>query len=283
MIRGQVLAASVLSFLSYLCFRRVRVRDDEEELRAGPRPSVLGGVRLAVGVLTRDQRFRRYLIGCCLFGFSGLLYVSFIPALLVHDLGFGYVRCALLTHVIPSLASFVCTGYLGGWFDRTNPLTAWFVVRLGWGLDALVLAAVPAIALFAPASSFPLCAAARILRGSVMGGSYILWWQIGTNYFTPPGADTARYMGILTGLNGVMRLLAPLAGVLVLSYLPRPTVLLVGGTGVILSAARAWRQGQEDRKRTGFRVFADLERESAGSERDSLRRALTSQPKEVLA
>jgi hypothetical protein len=258
MIRAQVAAAGVLSVLAYVCFNSITVR---EESAAGPAAArlVVESLQGASLILRRDSRYRRYLAGCFLFGFSGLLYVSFIPSFLAHDLGFGYLECALLLHVIPSVASFVCTGSLGAWFDRSNPLNAWAAVRVGWGLDPLVLAAAPLLSLLPPLGQFLFCAFGRVLRGGVMGGSWILWWQIGTNYFAPPGADTARYMGILTCLNGVVRLLAPLAGVVLLSFLPRTMVLLIGGVGVLLSAVLAWAQGREDRARTGFRVFADAE------------------------
>ena len=41
-----------------------------------------------------------------------------------------------------------------------------------------------------------------MLRGSVQGGWWVLWWQIGVTHFAPPGQDTSRYMGIMVFLNG---------------------------------------------------------------------------------
>jgi MFS family permease len=261
MIRIQVVAAGGLSLLGCLCFYSIRVREATEPTE-NPRAGLADGLLRSMRIVREDCRFRRYLMGCFLFGFSGLLYLSFIPSFLAHDLGFSYIECAMLIHVLPSLASFLCTGYLCGWFDRTNPLVGWAVVRAGWGLDAVLLAAVPALLLQVPVGAFLLCAAGRVLRGSVMGGSFVLWWQIGTNYFTPPGHNTARYMSILTSLNGVMRLLAPLAGVFLLSFLNRPAVLLIGGLGVLLSALHSWAQWNDDQAGVGFRVFADAEQAS---------------------
>lgn len=258
MVMAQACAAGLFSLLGFASFRRVRAAEEPTE-RAESGGSRSGAVR----ILRADGRFRTYLAGCFLFGFTGLLYVSFLPAFLAHDLGFGYVEAALLEHVIPSVAAYMLTGRLGRWFDRTNPLIGWAVVRLGWGLDPLILAAAPLTAGVGPGAAFLTCAAGRACRGSVMGGSYILWWQLGANYFARSAADTARYTGLLTGLNGVMRLAASLGGVALISALPRPGVLLVGGLGVLLSSLQAWAQGRSDSAGTGFRTFADVERGKA--------------------
>jgi hypothetical protein len=250
---AQLVGAGCLSLAAYACFRKVHV----------PEPAAVepaGGPSHALRILRTDGRFRRYLAGCFLFGFSGLLYVSLLPNLLVEDLHFGYVESALLIHIVPGLAAFLLTGYLGRWLDRSNPLFAWALVRAGWGLDGVGLAAMPALAALVPGGAFLLCALCRTLRGAVMGGSWVLWWQLGTNYFCAPGPDTPRYMGLLTALNGVMRLAAALAGLLLLGSMSRSTVFLIGGTGVLLSAGHAWAQWRAGDGPGRNRTFADAER-----------------------
>ena len=86
-----------------------------------------------------------------------------------------------------------------------------------------------------------IAAVARVSRGSVMGGSWILSWQTGVSYFAPPGGDTARYMGVATFVNGLLRLAAALASSALLAGVPRWGVLLIGGLGVLLSAGHAHR------------------------------------------
>jgi hypothetical protein len=209
--------------------------------------------------IASDARFCRYLQGCFLFGFSGLLCVSFIPAFLSEEMRFGYLQLALLIHIIPSLASLAVTGAIGRWFDRSNPLVGWRAVRLSWGLEPFVLIAAPMACAFGMPAAFLVCAVGRVCRGAVMGGSWVLWWQIGVNYFAPPGGDTCRYQAILTVLNGVMRLTASAVGAILLTYVTPAGAMATGGLGVIISGLHAWAQARSDYRLTGFRTFADME------------------------
>ena len=72
----------------------------------------------------------------------------------------------------------------------------------------------------------------RVLRGSVQGGWWVLWWQIGVTHFAPPGEDTSRYMGIMVFLNGASQIAASLAG-----------MALTAAVGPAGHAAVDWRAG----------------------------------------
>ena len=130
---------------------------------------------------------------------------------------------------------------------------------MGWGLDPLILAAAPSAAAVWGPAGFVVCIVGRACRGVVMGGSWVLWWQIGVNYFAPPGAGTGRYLAILTGLNGLMRLTAAGAGMVLLGELTATQVMVLGGVGVLASGLHARAQTRADHRLTGFRTFADSE------------------------
>ncbi len=94
------------------------------------------------------------------------------PGVPVGELHFNYTQCVFIADVLPATFSLATTPRLGAWLDRTNPLIAWSRIRLGWGIDPLLLALSP----IWPAGSMAIAATARLIRGGVMNGSYILWW-----------------------------------------------------------------------------------------------------------
>jgi MFS family permease len=258
LICGLMLLAAGMDLASLAVFRRIRVR--ETALEAGPiRPRVVATLAESCGVVARDRRFRRYLAGCFLFGFSGLMYVEFVPAVLQRGLGCGYIELALLTHVIPGVAQFVTTGWWGRRLDRSTPNAEWGWIRLGWGLDPILLAAAPLAAAVAPAAAFALAGLGRISRGAVMGASWVLWWRVGIAHFAPPGGDTTRYMGILTFLNGLMRLAAAVAGSLLLVHGSAASVLLIGGAGVLASGWYSRRLASRERLEKVKPTIAEFE------------------------
>ena len=230
----EIVCAAALGLASFLCFRQIRVHEDVGNARPGFRLEVVKNVRDAVDVVFRDARYRRYLVGCFVENFFGMLYLPFIAAFLSTTLGFGYGWCAALMHGIPTLTAFVTTGLLGWWFDRANPWVSWARVRFAFGLDALLLAATPLAAAMLHPLVFLLPMLGRLLRGSVQGGWWILWWQVGVTHFAPPGKDTSRYMGSLVVVNGVSRILASAAGMVLTSQalsIQPVTLLWIGGLG----------------------------------------------------
>lgn len=210
-------------------------------------------------ILRSDGRFRRYLLSSFLFGFSGLLYAPFVAAFLVRDLSLDYLPSSIFLHVIPSVAAFLLTGWIGQRIDQANPWTAWKWIRLGWGLDPLLLAMAAVTGTIVPGTLMALPIVGRLSRGASMGGSWILWWQLGINHFAKPGADTTRYMGIFTFLNGVMRLSAPLLGAWLLVCTSRECLLLIGGCGVLISALHAGWEARRERRFDHLATMADFE------------------------
>ncbi|MBN1853086.1 MAG: hypothetical protein JW829_10195 [Pirellulales bacterium] len=254
-----VLAGS-LSLASFVCFRKIQVDETLDFASKKGKPEIGKSFREAFTLLVRDSRYRRYLIGCFLDGFFQMLYFPLIWAFLSHDLGFGYVGCVSLMHALPALAAFVATGVLGNLFDRSNPWISWACVRFVWGLDAILLAITPLVAaLFPPARVF-LPVAGRILRGSVQGGWWILWWQIGVTHFAPPGGDTSRYMGMMVFLNGVIRFSASAAGMVLAAMAVSPQALLtLGGIGVILSGFYSLHQAAWERRQHQPETMTEFE------------------------
>jgi len=253
--------AGVLSLASFVCFRRIQVEQDVIEWGRNPNPQLRGGFRGALVALSAGNgRFRRYLLGCFLDGFCQMLYFPLIWAFLSRDLGFGYVGCSLLMHAVPALAAFAATGALGRYLDHTNPWISWAWIRCLWGLDAILLAATPACAVLFPPALVILPVLGRVLRGSVQGGWWIMWWQIGITYFAPAREDTSRYMGVMVFLNGSIRLAASAAGIGLTALSIPPSVLLVaGGIGVMLSGLYSLWQAAWERQQRGPETIAEFE------------------------
>jgi hypothetical protein len=100
----------------------------------------------------------------------------------------------------------------------------------------------------------------RVLRGSVQGGQWLLWWQIGVTHFAPPGEDTSRYLGIMAFLNGLLRLLASAAGMILASRGVSPaTLLTVGGLGVLGSGVYSLAQAARERREHQPETMAEFE------------------------
>jgi hypothetical protein len=259
-IQFLIVLAGLLSLASFACFRQIRVEEDLDEHRSADRPKSSGGLGDALRLLVaRDGRFRRYLCGCFVDGFSQMLYYPLIWAFF-RDLRFDYLGCTLLMHTIPALAAFAATGALGRFLDRSNPWTSWALIRFAWGLDALLLAAAPLAAAWFPHALLILPVLGRVLRGSVQGGWWIMWWQVGVTYFAPPGEDTSRYMGVMVFLNGTTRLLASAAGMaLAAASVPPSALLVLGGAGVILSGAFSLWQATWERRQHGPETMTEFE------------------------
>lgn len=262
MVPMLMVAAAALSLASFACFRQIHVDETLPVPRRGGEVEVGDSFWQALGVLKRDVRYRRYLAGCFLDGFAQGLYLPLVWSVLSRDLGFGYVACTALMHSLPALAAFVATGWLGGLFDRTNPWVSWAWVRFAYGLDALLLAAaLPAAIVFSPALVL-LPVAARLLRGTVQGGWWILWWQIGVTHFAPPGGDTSRYVGIMVFLNGITRFSASAAGMALAALAVSPqTLLVLGGTGVIVSGVYSLYQAGWEKRHHRPETIAEFERQ----------------------
>jgi len=256
-----IMLAGLLSLASFLRFRQIRVEEDPALLRQDVRPEVVKSFREAAGVVVRDGRYRRYLLGCFLDGFCQGLYLPLLWAFFSSDLGFGYVGCNALVHSIPAMVAFLMTGAVGHFCDRSNPWIAWALIRLMIALDAVILVATYYAAGLVPVLIL-LPFFSRAVRGTVQGGWWIMWWQIGVTHFARPGEDTSRYMGIMVFLYGAIRLGASGAGI-VFTALGTPTVVLlfIGGLGGILSAIYSLRMASWERRERRPETFTEFERQ----------------------
>lgn len=261
LIHGLLILATLSILLAYLLFRRIRVEENVDKLTAERRPPVLQSFRDALNILVRDARYRWYILACFAFVFAATTYVSFIPAFLNKDLQFNYVHCVLFFHVIPAIAAFLVTGRLGRWFDRVGLSIAWTWVRLGWALDPLLLAASTTLLPVLGTEVVLLAVLARVCLGTVQGGYWILWWQIGVAYYAKPGADTSRYQGILVFVDGMTKMTAPALGAWILAQpgSSRELLFLIGGTGVLLSALFSLLQARYERRDAHLLTTAEYE------------------------
>jgi MFS family permease len=258
-IQAALASAAALQTLAHLAFSRIHVRPesrgeaDADAFARGGWSPVVGAVAAVGG----DRRFLRYLWGSVIFQFGNLMYEPIVRAFLSTELHFNYTQCVFIADVLPSTFSLVTTPRLGAWLDRTNPLFAWSLIRLGWGIDPLLLALSP----FWPAGAMAIAATARLIRGSVMNGSYILWWELGGNYFATRRELTSVYVGASFSVNGVQRMVGPPLGAYLGSALSRRSVLVIGGLMVLLAAYLARRQAEDEKVDGRYPTFADMEPE----------------------
>jgi hypothetical protein len=268
--------AQVLMFLAGVavlcgitCFRRIQVEEGPRRQAPGVRLGLRAALADVLAVVGRDRRYRRYLAGCFLDGFSQALYFPLIWAFLsrkpapgVVGLGYDYLGAVILMHSLPALTAFATTGVLGRALDRSNPWFAWAGIRFAWGTDALLLAATPLAALYFPPALLLLPVAGRLLRGGVQGVWWILWWQVGVTHFARPGDDTSRYMGIMVFVNGTIRLLASAVGITLAAMNVSPqTIIFVGGLGVMLAGLYSLTQAGRERREAAPETPADFERQ----------------------
>jgi MFS family permease len=260
-IQAALVTAAVLQALAYLAFSQIRVRPEpQREAEADPDAFAWGGRSALVGALAAvggDRRFLRYLLGSLIFQLGNELYRPVVQPFLSTELHFNYTQCVFIADVLPSSFSLTTTPRLGAWLDRTNPLIAWSLIRLGWGIDPLLLALSP----IWPAGAMAIAATARLIRGGVMNGSYILWWELGGNYFATRRELTSVYVGASFSVNGVQRMVGPPLGAYLGSVLSRRTVLVMGGLLVLLAAYLARRQAEDEKVDGRYPTFADKEPE----------------------
>jgi hypothetical protein len=110
-----------------------------------------------------------------------------------------------------------------------------------------------------------IAATARLIRGGVMNGSYILWWELGGNYFATRRELTSVYVGASFSVNGVQRMIGPHLGAYLGSALSRRTVLVIGGLLVLFAAYLARRQAEDEKVDGRYPTFADKELEPGRS------------------
>ena len=258
-IQAALATAAALQTLAHLAFSRIRVRPeprgdaDVDAFARGGWSSLVG----ALAAVSGDARFIRYLWGSVIFQLGNLMYEPIVRAFLSAELHFNYTECVFIADVLPSTFSLATTARLGAWLDRTNPLIAWSLIRLGWGIDPLLLALSP----IWPAGAMAIAATARLLRGGVMNGSYILWWELGGNYFATRRELTSVYVGASFSVNGVQRMVGPPLGAYIGSVLSRRAVLVVGGLMVLFAAYLARRQAEDEKVDGRYPTFADKEPE----------------------
>jgi MFS family permease len=261
-IQAVLVTATALQTLAYFAFSRIRVRP-EPRGEADADAFARGGWSSLVGALAAvggDRRFLRYLWGSVIFQLGNLMYEPIVRAFLSAELHFNYTQCVFIADVLPSTFSLTTTPRLGAWLDRVNPLIAWSLIRLGWGIDPLLLALSP----IWPAGAMAIAATARLIRGGVMNGSYILWWELGGNYFATRRELTSVYVGASFSVNGVQRMVGPPLGAYLGSTLSRRAVLVIGGLLVLLAAYLARRQAEDEKVDGRYPTFADMEREPDG-------------------
>ncbi len=264
-IQAALATAAVLQTLAHLAFSRIRVGPEPRgEAEADADAFARGGWSSLVGALAAiwgDPRFLRYLWGSAIFQLGNLLYDPIVRAFLSAELHFNYTQCVFIADVLPSTFSLATTPRLGAWLDRTNPLIAWSRIRFGWGIDPLLLA----LSSIWPAGAMAIAATARLIRGGVMNGSYILLWELGGNYFATRRELTSVYVGASFSVNGVTRMVGPPLGAYLGSALSRRSVLVIGGLMVLFAAYLARRQAEDEQVDGRYPTFADKEPEPGRS------------------
>jgi hypothetical protein len=254
LIQAVIATAAILQTLAFAAFVSIRVRPELSREEESPDLRAIVGSTLKT--LRCDRRFLRYLAGCFLYAASGLAYEPLVRAYFATDLHLNYTQCVVLADVLPSLCSVLTLHRLGAWLDRTNPLRAWAAIRVGWALDPLILALAP----IWPPGTLMMAAMGRSCRGLVMNGSWILWWQLGTNYFASRRELTSVYNGLHISLNGAQRMVGPPMGAALSSFTSRRQVLVIGGLLVLVSAFLAWRQAEAEKVDDRYFTFAEKER-----------------------
>lgn len=238
-IRGEITLAGLACAAAFTCFRQLPDRGDGSALEAESADDSPLSPGQAVFAPFGNKQFRRYLMIFAVYGAANLFHQGVVPAYLTRDLGLGYMQATLLLHVVPNVAAFLAGGHLTSWFERTSVWRSYALVALLWGLDPLLLAT----ASFA----WPALILARTFRGPATVGSMVIAFFTGVHSFAPPGGQTSRYMAAQFLINGVYRLLAPMAAAVAIAYLSRRSIILCGSLGILASSVMFWWQDRRPR------------------------------------
>jgi hypothetical protein len=231
-VRLEITLAGLACVAAFLFFLRLPETGNGSVAEAVPLDDRSAGfVRASLKPLL-DRRFRRYLAAVFVFSFANLFHQGVVPAFFARDLGMGYVEATVLIHMVPNLTAFLGGGFLTSWFESASVWRSYALVTCLWGLDPVILATA--------SSLWPMLVFARMLRGPATLGSMVIAFFTGVHSFTDPGTATSRYMAVQLFVNGVARLLAPMAASLALGYISRRAIILYGGLGVLASSVMFW-------------------------------------------
>jgi hypothetical protein len=239
-IRLEILIAGLACAAAFACFRQLPDHGDGSAAEAAAHDDPPVAFGWAALTPLRDRPFRRYLLAFFVFGFCNLFHQGVVPAFFARDMGLGYVSATLLLHVVPNLSAFLAGGHLTAWFERTSVWRSYAVVTMLWGLDPVLISLAP--------FSWPAVLAARVARGPATLGSMVIAFFTGVHSFARPGGDTSRYMAAQLLINGMSRLIAPVAAAFALAYLSRRSMILYGGLGIIASSLLFLAGGRSGRK-----------------------------------
>jgi Major Facilitator Superfamily len=232
LIRIEMLVAAATCAAAFLCFARLPDHGDGSEAEAEAVDDPKVSWERAALKPWQDRRFLGYLAAIFVFSFANLFHQGVVPSYFARDLRLGYVQTTLLIHVIPNLTAFFAGGFLTSWFERTSVWRSYSLVTLLWGLDPLIIATA--------AFSWPALILARSLRGPATLGSMVIAFFTGVHTFARPGSDTSRYMSAQFLVNGVARLVAPVAAGFALAYLTRRSIIFCGSLGILASSVMFW-------------------------------------------
>jgi MFS family permease len=230
MIRLQLIVGSLVYCGAIACIRQLPDRGDGSPIEADPAsvPQPVARWRLSLKPL-HDPSFRLYLAAFGIFAFSNLFFMGIVPVFFARDLRMDYVQATLLIHVLPAVMGFLAGGRLTAWFDRTSVWLSYALVTLLWGLDPLLLATA--------GSWWPALIVARICRGPAMVGSIVIAVYTGVHSFARPGPDTSRYAAAMMFVNGLARLLSPMATAMLSGHISHRAILLTGAIGTLSASA----------------------------------------------
>lgn len=234
LIRIEIMVAATSCAAAFFCFSRLPDHGDGSQAEAEAVDDAKVSWERTALIPWRDRRFLGYLAAIFVFSFANLFHQGVMPSYFARDLHLGYVQTTLLIHVVPNLTAFFAGGFLTSWFERTSVWRSYALVTLLWGLDPLLIATVGFF--------WPALIVARSLRGPATLGSMVIAFFTGVHSFARPGSDTSRYMSAQFLVNGVARLVAPVAAGFALALLTRRSIILYGSLGVLASSAMFWWQ-----------------------------------------
>ena len=203
--RAVFVTGGAVGMLGVVVFSRIRVR--------GERPGgdeVFGDVERfnpfrSLGLLWRDRKFGKYMLVQFMSGFSNMMTVPVLVALLKLQRA-DWLKAALALGVAPSLVTAVLMPVWGRVLQRFNPLQARSFFNFLWAGGFLMIAR--------SGLDVNWVIGARLLMGAAMGATTLLW-TLQQMYFARK-EDVPKYMGVHCTLTGIRGLVAPFLGVTIM-------------------------------------------------------------------
>ena len=240
-------AGCVFGVLGVYVFSRIKVRGERPRRRADTRRRRRFSLFGNMGLLWRDRRFGKYMLVQFTSGFSNLMTVPVLVALLKYQ-GVHWEKAALVLGVAPNVLMALTIPLWGRVLQRFNPMQARAFFGVVWAAGYVIIAF--------SGDNVNWVILARAVTGVASGATMLLWF-LQQMYFARR-TDVPKYMGVHCTLTGIRGAVAPFVGVWLMGLFDTPhPVFLIATVGTLAAGAFALHLARHERRTSNHTGHVD--------------------------